>query len=346
MPRTRSLAWSELKIGILAVAALVLAVMIILAVGGQGGFAWERYELKTKFPSAKGLRDGAVVRVAGVDVGKVTGVEFAGAEVLITLEVNDENKSRITDQSRASIGSLSLLGEPIIEISPATHGTPLKDGDLIPSVRTPGEFADVAENASQGLEQATALIKEIRGGKGTIGQLFTNDQMYKEMNAFVGAAQEVANAINRGRGTAGLFINDPTAYRRANAALLDLQTMTRRINAGEGSLGKLLKDEQLAKSLTATGSSMEQITARLQRGEGTAGKLLTDQQLFDRFNALAGRVEKLAANLESGEGSAGQFLQNKQLYENMNGAASELKALIGEIKKDPKKYLNVRVSIF
>jgi phospholipid/cholesterol/gamma-HCH transport system substrate-binding protein len=284
--------------------------------------------------------------VAGVDVGKVTGVEFAGAEVLITLEVNDENKSRITDQSRASIGSLSLLGEPIIEISPATHGTPLKDGDLIPSVRTPGEFADVAENASQGLEQATALIKEIRGGKGTIGQLFTNDQMYKEMNAFVGAAQEVANAINRGRGTAGLFINDPTAYRRANAALLDLQTMTRRINAGEGSLGKLLKDEQLAKSLTATGSSMEQITARLQRGEGTAGKLLTDQQLFDRFNALAGRVEKLAANLESGEGSAGQFLQNKQLYENMNGAASELKALIGEIKKDPKKYLNVRVSIF
>jgi phospholipid/cholesterol/gamma-HCH transport system substrate-binding protein len=346
MPRTRSLAWSELKIGILAVAALVLAVMIILAVGGQGGFAWERYELKTKFPSAKGLRDGAVVRVAGVDVGKVTGVEFAGAEVLITLEVNDENKSRITDQSRASIGSLSLLGEPIIEISPATHGTPLKDGDLIPSVRTPGEFADVAENASQGLEQATALIKEIRGGKGTIGQLFTNDQMYKEINAFVGAAQEVANAINRGRGTAGLFINDPTAYRRANAALLDLQTMTRRINAGEGSLGKLLKDEQLAKSLTATGSSMEQITARLQRGEGTAGKLLTDQQLFDRFNALAGRVEKLAANLESGEGSAGQFLQNKQLYENMNGAASELKALIGEIKKDPKKYLNVRVSIF
>ena len=37
MPRTRSLAWSELKIGIIAVAALGLAVMFILAVGGQGG---------------------------------------------------------------------------------------------------------------------------------------------------------------------------------------------------------------------------------------------------------------------------------------------------------------------
>jgi phospholipid/cholesterol/gamma-HCH transport system substrate-binding protein len=346
MPRTRSLAWSELKIGILAVAAILLAVMIVLAVGGQGGFAWERYELKTKFPSAKGLRDGAVVRVAGVDVGKVTAVDFVGAEVQITLEVNDENKTRITDQSRASIGSLSLLGEPIIEISPATQGTPLKDGDFIQSARTPGEFAEVAENASQGLVQATALIKEIRAGKGTVGQLFTNDQMYKEMNQFVASAQEVANAINRGRGTAGLIINDPAAYRRANAALANLQEMTRRINAGEGSLGRLLKDEQFAKSLTATGGSLEQITASLQRGEGSAGRFLTDRQLYDRFNMLAGRVEKLAANLEAGEGSAGQFLQNKQLYENINGAATELKSLIGDIRKDPKKYLNVRVSIF
>ena len=339
MPRTRSLAWSELKIGILAVSAIVLAVMIVLAVGGQGGFAWERYELKTKFRSAQGLKDGAVVRVAGVDVGKVTSVDFAGAEVQITLEVNEENKTRITDQSRASIGSLSLLGEPIIEISPAMEGTPLKDGDFIQSARTPGQFAEVAENASQSLEEATALIKDIRAGKGTMGRLFTDDQMYKEMNAFVAAAQEVANTINRGRGTAGLFINDPTAYRRANAALANLQEMTRRINAGEGSFGKLMKDEQFAKSLTATGNSMEQITARLQRGEGSAGKLLTERELYDRFNSLAGRIEKLAANLEKGEGSAGQFLQNKQLYENMNGAAGELKGLIAEIKKDPEEVL-------
>ena len=120
MPRTRSLAWSELKIGIIAVAALALTIMIVLAVGGQGGFLWERYELKTLFKNVQGIKSGAIVRVAGVDVGKVTSVDFAGANVQITLEVNDENKSRITDHSRASIGSLSLLGEPIIEISPSS----------------------------------------------------------------------------------------------------------------------------------------------------------------------------------------------------------------------------------
>ncbi len=40
------------------------------------------------------------------------------------------------------------------------------------------------------------------------------------------------------------------------------------------------------------------------------------------------------------------LMKDKQLYDNMNSAASELKLLIAEIKKDPKKYLNVRVSIF
>ena len=69
MPRTRSLAWSELKIGIVAVAAIALAIILIVAVGGQGGFFWDRYELKTRFKNVQGLKSGAIVRVAGVYVG-------------------------------------------------------------------------------------------------------------------------------------------------------------------------------------------------------------------------------------------------------------------------------------
>jgi phospholipid/cholesterol/gamma-HCH transport system substrate-binding protein len=346
MPRTRSLAWSELKIGIVALVALLLAVLIIIAVGGQGGFAWQRYELKTKFKNVQGLKSGAIVRVAGVDVGKVTSVDFVGADVQITLEVNEENKSRITDQSRASIGSLSLLGEPIIEISPSAQGTPLKDGDFIQSARTPGQIADVAENATLTLEEATGLIKEIRAGKGTIGKLFADDQMYREVNQLVSSAETVAASINHGNGTLGLLIRDPGVYKQANTALANLQEMTRRINAGEGSLGKLLRDEQLAKSLGSASTNLDQVTGRLSRGEGTAGKLLTDKELYDRFNSIALRIDKVAAQLEQGQGSAGQLLHDKQLYENMNGAATELKGLIADIRKDPKRYLNVRVSIF
>jgi phospholipid/cholesterol/gamma-HCH transport system substrate-binding protein len=346
MPRTRSLAWSELKIGIVAVVAIALAIMLIVAVGGQGGFSWQRYKLKTKFANVQGLKSGAIVRVAGVEVGKVTDIDFVGAEVEVVVEVNEEQQSRITDQSRASIGSLSLLGEPTIEISPASSGTPLKNGDFIPSARTPGQIGDVAENATQTLEQTTALIKDLRAGRGTMGKLFTDDQLYREMNELIASAEGVTNAINRGRGTLGKFVNDPSVYQQTNAAVANLQEITRRIAAGEGSLGRLLHDDQMAKSITSASANLDQVSGKLSRGEGTAGKLLTDQQLYDRFNSLAARIDKVAAGLEQGHGSAGQLLQDKQLYENMNGAANELRGLIGDIRKDPKKYLNVRVSIF
>ena len=61
---------------------------------------------------------------------------------------------------------------------------------------------------------------------------------------------------------------------------------------------------------------------------------------------MADRLDKLTASLNQGEGTAGQLLHDKQLYENMNGTAAELRRLIADIRADPKKYLNVRVSIF
>lgn len=347
MPRTRSLAWSELKIGIVAVAAITLAIMIIVAVGGAGGSLFaSRYELNTKFPDVKGLKSGAVVRVAGVEVGKVSDIDFSGAEVQVRLEVLEEMQSRITTESRASIGSLSLLGEPVIDISPSSTGTPLKDGDFIPAARAPGQLADVAEGATQTLEQVTALLREIRAGKGNIGKLFTDEQLYREINAFIQAAEGVAGGLNRGQGTLGLLLKDPVAYRRMNAALGDLQELTRRVSAGEGSLGRFLRDDALAKSLTSTTGNFERITGRLEKGEGTAGKLLTDKELYERFNSVANRIDTLMASVNNGEGTAGSLLRDKQLYENMNAAANELRALVSDIRKDPRKYLNVRVSIF
>lgn len=346
MPRTRSLAWSELKIGILAVIAVVLAAMLILAVGGQGGFVWQRYELKTRFPDVKGLKSGAVVRVAGVEVGKVTEVQLVGSEVEVTLEVNDENQQRITTESRASIGSLSLLGEPVIDISPSLKGTPLKDGDFLPSGRAAGQITDVAEEATESLEQITGVLRDIRAGKGTVGKLFTDDAVYKEVQRLVSSAEVVAGYLSRGEGSLGMLVRDPAAYRSLKVALADLQTMTRRVAAGEGSLGRLLNDDALARSLTSASGNVDEITARLNKGEGTVGKLLTDKEMYDRFNSLASRIDALTANLQKGQGTAGQLLQDKQLYENMNAAANELRQLVGDIRKDPKKYLNVRVSIF
>jgi phospholipid/cholesterol/gamma-HCH transport system substrate-binding protein len=346
MPRTRSLAFSELKIGILAVAALAIAASVIFMLSGQGGFFWQRYALKTRFAEVPGLKTGAPVRVAGMEVGTVTDIAFAGDAVEVTFEVSKDLQPRITSESVAALGSLSLLGQSTVDVTPSTAGTPVPEWGYVKAGRIPGQLSDVASEASRGLEEVTRLLQGIRKGEGTIGRLFTDDRLYSEVQGFVHAAEQVAVYLQRGRGTVGKLVADPAVYHQLRGALDKLNVMLGRINAGEGSLGRLLQDDAFARSLSSTTSNLDQVTGRLTRGEGTAGKLLQDEALYARLSGTAERLEQLTGRLAQGEGTAGQLLQDRQLYENMNGAASELRGLIAEIKKDPRKYLNVKVSLF
>jgi phospholipid/cholesterol/gamma-HCH transport system substrate-binding protein len=345
MPRTRSLAWSQLKVGILAIAALVLAAVFILSVGG-GGFSWQQYRLKTRFADIMGLKTGAVVRVAGVEVGTVDSIEFVGAEVEVVLKVRKSMQPLITSDSRAAIGYLSLLGAAVIDVSPASTGQPLGDWGVIQSRRPYGQLGDVADAATKGLAQATGLLSDVRAGKGTVGRLFTDDQLYRDVNEFIASAEGVVTSINQGRGTLGKLVNEPGVHESLQATLTDLSAITARLNKGEGSLGELMQDPSFARSLTATTKSMQELTARLNRGEGTAGKLLTDDALYKRLASLSERLDGMTERLNAGEGTAGQLLRDKQLYENMNTAVAELRGLIADIRRDPKKYLNVKVSLF
>jgi phospholipid/cholesterol/gamma-HCH transport system substrate-binding protein len=346
MPRTRSLGWSELKIGITGVAAFVLAALVIVAVGGEGGYSWQRYPLRTRFDNVLGLKEGAVVRLAGKEIGTVSSVEFVGAEVEVQFEVLKTLRPVLTTASVAQIGSLSLLGEPVIDITAGQGGTPLEDNGLMPSRAAAASIADVSDSAAASLRQVDLLLADIRAGRGTLGRILTDDALYNEMQRLTAAAADVAGAIERGQGTIGGLINDRAAYDSLKASLANLNTMTARINAGEGPLGRLLNDQKMADSLSSTTQNLSDVTGRLSRGEGTMGKLLTDQQLFDRINGLSGNMNQLAAGLNAGEGTVGQLLRDRQLYDNINGAVTEFRELLAEVKKDPRKYLRVNVSIF
>lgn len=346
MPRTRSIGWAQLKIGIIAIVAMVLASALILAVGGQGGFPWERYPLKARFADVQGMKTGSVVRIAGKDVGKVTGVEFAESQIEVTLEVSRDVRHMITDQSVAGMGTLSLLGEPLIAITPGTGGTPLADNAYLKTSSSAGMVADAASAAGKTLEEVQLLLTDVRGGKGTMGKLVTDDQLYAEFTALLQSANTVATQVNSGKGTVGALLNDPAAYTAMKASLDDLQAMTARIRRGEGPLGQLFADEALGRSMSGAAANLETMTGRVARGEGTVGKLINETELYDRLDALTARLDTLVSGVSKGEGTAGMLLQDKALYDNMNQAATSLNELIAAIKADPRKYLTVRVSIF
>jgi phospholipid/cholesterol/gamma-HCH transport system substrate-binding protein len=346
MPRTRSLAWSELKIGIVSLFALVIAAMTIFMVSGEGGFFWQRHSIKTIFSDIQGLKEGAPVRVAGVEVGSVTKMDFVGDRVEVTMEVGNEQRSRITNRSVASLGSVSLLGEAAVDITANSQGTPIADWGYVSSGSAPGSLSTAATAATRSLETTNALLEDIRSGRGTLGRLMTDETLYNQLNDFVSSAEAVTRGINAGRGTLGRLTTNDAAAKSLEQSLANLEMVTSRIRNGEGSLGQLLTTDALSKSVTSATSNLDAITGRISKGEGTAGKLVTDAELYNRLNSMADRLDKLTMGLNQGEGTAGQLLRDKQLYENMNGAVSELHNLVKDIRADPKKYLNVRVSIF
>lgn len=346
MPRTHSLAWAELKFGIISIFALVMAGLLIFAVGGGGGMPWQNYTLKVRFGNVAGLMAGSPVRVAGVQVGTVDQVVLSETGVEVWFNVKDTFRPLVTDRSKAVLGTISLLGEGAVDVTAGTGGTPIPEWGYVSSGLAEGSIAQVATEATASLTQAKQLVTDIRAGKGTIGKLFTDDSVYREFDGLVRAAERVARSVSDGKGTMSRLANDPKMYNELEASLANLNAITSGLRKGEGSLGQLINDPAFAKTLNQATSNLETMTAKLNRGEGTAGKLLNDDALYKRIDGMAARLDTILQQLNDGQGTAGQLLHDKQLYENMNKTVSEVQALIAEIKKDPKKYLNVKVSIW
>ena len=130
-----------------------------------------------------GLKAGAPVRVAGVEVGAVSEVGFVGDRVEVVMEIKKEHQPRITTESRAILGSVSLLGEAAVDITASTQGSPIPEWGYIPAGPRTVPIAEVGAQASEGLVEATKLLKDIRDGRGTLGKLVTDEAVYREMSA-------------------------------------------------------------------------------------------------------------------------------------------------------------------
>src|SRR5690349_1969218 len=244
MPRTRSLAWAELKIGLVSLFALAMAGLLIFLLSGEGGFFWQRYGIKTVFENVAGLKPGAPVRLAGVEIGSVKEVQFTGDRVEVLMEVRKKEAPRITTSSVAALGSVSLLGESAVDITASSQGTPIPEWGYVHSGPAAGSLSDVATKASAGIDNLSALLQDVRNGKGTVGRLFAEDTLHNELDAFLVSAERVVRDLNNANGSIGRLTKDPTMARALEGSLQNLEAVTARIRSGEGSLGKLRSEER------------------------------------------------------------------------------------------------------
>jgi phospholipid/cholesterol/gamma-HCH transport system substrate-binding protein len=58
------------------------------------------------------------------------------------------------------------------------------------------------------------------------------------------------------------------------------------------------------------------------------------------------QVRDATTKLNSNTGTAGRLMTDPALYDNLTGATADLRLLLGDFRKDPKKFLHVKLSIF
>ena len=94
MPSQKQLKWSQLKVGLTVLAASITLAILILLMSGTGGIFTRKITLKSYFDNAGGLREGAPVRLQGVDIGNVTAIQVVSdparrlTPVEVTMKVN------------------------------------------------------------------------------------------------------------------------------------------------------------------------------------------------------------------------------------------------------------------
>ncbi len=168
MPRTRSLAWAELKIGLVSIFAIVMASILIFLVTGSGGFFWQRYSLKTVFSNIAGLKTGAPVRLAGVEIGSVSDLNFVGDRVEVELQIRKEHQPRITNQS-------TVGGSPESVVRAAHHGLPLMLAIISGSPQRFVGYSDLYRQMLERFEKPTLPI-----GVHSPGHVADTDEQAKE----------------------------------------------------------------------------------------------------------------------------------------------------------------------
>jgi len=348
--KSRALTWTELRVGVVVIVSLVILGFTILYIGGGGGSPFSRhYVVKALMSDVNGLKSGAPVRVGGVEVGSVTSVGFAGASaqglVEVEMRLDRHVKGRITTDSQATLGSLGLLGEKAVDITSSARGTAVEDGGL---VRAAAEdpFKGLLSDASESTAHIRRILARMDAGEGFIGKALRDEDLYTRMADVSARLQNVTRRLESQDGPLGRMINDREMSDRLASSVKGIDAVVARIQAGDGSLGALSKDDALARDLKSVASNLSDLTGRVDRGEGTLGQLFRDDALFKKVDDVSTRLDGVLKRLESGEGTAGRLLRDPELYDSLAATLKEARGLVEDIRRDPHKYLRVKVSLF
>jgi phospholipid/cholesterol/gamma-HCH transport system substrate-binding protein len=358
MPQRKEIQWAQLRVGITVAVCLIILIAGVFVVSGQIGFITRKYSLRAYFATAAQLRPGSQVDLAGIPVGTVKSVSISNSHdpnraVIIVMSIALKYQDDIRRDSEVDQTTAGLLGESYLDISRGSPGQPVIPDNGEIKAHQEADMKQVMKNANDVVSNLTVLsarlndiTNEITQGKGSIGKLLYDDSFYNQLQATAKSAHEMIASIQDGRGTIGKFMADPTVYNKTVDTLNRLNQFLDQAQNGQGTLGRIVSDPALYNQLRDLSAKLNTTIDNINKGQGTLGKLVTDKELYDHMNSTMAHVDTLTARIDEGKGTLGKLSTDDTLYKNLSASSESLRAFLTEFRKNPKKYLSIRVHIF
>jgi phospholipid/cholesterol/gamma-HCH transport system substrate-binding protein len=358
MPSAAKTHWSQLKVGIVAVIALSVLAVLIVTMSGSNPLFRKTEVVYVYFDDSFAMTVGATpVRLNGIPVGKVSGVDLSGENTInrtvrITLALNQEALALIPVDSTAGLAQQNLLGARYINVKRGKSAETIQPGGEIATQATT-EIQDMLDEGKSTLSALQTILKrvenivtEIEDGKGTIGKFLHDEALYNNLVGTVDEMKKLVVTFNNPNSSLGKLLNEDDLYSDIRGTIGRFNQLVDGLNAGEGTAGKLLKDDALYDDFRAAIADMRETLRLVNQGDGTIAKLMTTSTLHTRLEDTMTRMDGILDKISSGEGTLGQLLLNPALYESMDGTMREVQGMMKDFRANPKKFLTIQLKLF
>ena len=340
--------WRRFRVGVFVVIGLIAFIGVIYVLGARARLFEARYTIHADFTEVGGLPEGATVRLAGVQIGRVTGVRLPpepGGKVRVDLTIGKQFADRIRKDSVARIETQGLLGDRIVEISVGTAtAPPLPPGDILSS-RDPTDITRMVAEGAQTMKNVGALAESLRTTADTVNQ----SKLLDEAAATVGAARAVTDRVGRildrvetGPGLAHtLLYDEPIALRRVNELIARVETVIARVEREEGAVGVLTSDQSgaAARRLVAAVDRLAAVMERPEELPGLLPALLFDPQyrsVLEDARVTAGNLRDVSDRVAGGRGLLGSLLRDED-NGSLPQASRDLQASLANLRSITEK---------
>lgn len=304
--------WLDLKIGIVALTAVVVAAIMILVFGSVGTIHGKKFTLYVTTDAARGVIRGTEVWLDGQLVGKVKDVSFRPPttrekdRLVIVLSVLESSRQHVRLDTRVQVrAGGSIIGDQVVYMSSGTaRMRGVADGDTI-HAGDQTDFESISSDVALAsrefpgiIENVKLLTAQLHATQSAIGA-FGAEKGGPEMQRVRVRAERLMSRLSNGRGTIPMMLGASDALRtRAEHAMAAGDSIRALVASDRHSLGRFRRDSTLMRDVKDIRDELQRVQVLASSPDGTIGRLRTDSALTHALHRDFAALDSLFADIK------------------------------------------------